>query len=75
MQPAQRKCCTQNGADVTCCKRQQNLRMEIFKDLFQFLAERKKWWLAPIVVVLLCIGLLVVIGGGTAIAPFIYTLF
>lgn len=49
--------------------------MEVFKDLFQFLAERKKWWLAPIVVALLCIGILVVIGGGTAIAPFIYTLF
>ncbi|MCS7013331.1 MAG: DUF5989 family protein [Chloroherpetonaceae bacterium] len=49
--------------------------MDIFKDLFQFLAERKKWWLAPIIVVLLFLGVLIVLGGGTAIAPFIYTLF
>ena len=39
-----------------------------------FLAHNKKWWLAPIVVVLLLLGLLVLLGG-TAAAPFIYTLF
>lgn len=37
--------------------------------------ERKKFWLAPIIVILLLIGVLVIFGGGNALAPFIYTLF
>ncbi len=43
-------------------------------DLIAFLRENKKWWLTPIILVLLLVGLLVVLGG-TAAAPFIYTLF
>lgn len=43
-------------------------------EFFHFLMENKKWWLIPIVVVLLLMGLLIVLGG-TGIAPFIYTLF
>jgi len=39
-----------------------------------FLRENKKWWLTPMIVVLLILGVLVVLGG-TAVAPFIYTLF
>jgi len=49
--------------------------METLKDLWDFLKERKKFWLVPIIIVLLLIGVLVVIGGSSAIAPFIYTLF
>jgi len=49
--------------------------MEIFKELFQFIKSRKKYFLAPIIIVLVLIGVLLVIGGGSAIAPFIYTLF
>jgi hypothetical protein len=49
--------------------------MEFFSDLFQFLRERKAWWLAPIIFILLILGLIIVIGGGSAIAPFIYALF
>jgi len=45
-----------------------------FQDLVQFLFENKKWWLAPIVVVILLIGVLLILGG-TGVAPFIYTLF
>ena len=37
--------------------------------------ERKKFWLAPIIVVLLLLGVLIVLAEGTAVAPFIYTLF
>lgn len=37
--------------------------------------ERKKFWLAPIILLLLLLGALIVFGSGTAIAPFIYTLF
>jgi len=39
------------------------------------MASRKKWWLAPIIFVLLLIGIMLVFGGGSAISPFIYTLF
>jgi len=49
--------------------------MEFIKDLWLFIKERKKFWLAPVIVVLLLIGLLIVFGGGSALAPFIYTLF
>jgi hypothetical protein len=44
-------------------------------DFVGFLRERKKFWLAPIIIVLLFVGILMVIGGGSAVAPFIYTLF
>jgi hypothetical protein len=43
-------------------------------ELFGFIFRNKKWWLTPIVVVLLLVGILVVLGG-TGVAPFIYTLF
>jgi hypothetical protein len=49
--------------------------MEFLKDLWGFMKERKKWWLFPIIVVLLFIGTLIVMSSGSAIAPFIYTLF
>ncbi len=43
-------------------------------ELVQFLSHNKKWWLTPIVIMLLLVGVLVILGG-TAAAPFIYTLF
>ena len=49
--------------------------MEFLKDLWQFLRERKKWWLVPIIIILAFLGVLIVFGGGSALAPFIYTLF
>lgn len=48
--------------------------MEILKDLWGFLKERKKWWLLPVIVMLLLFGLLI-FSSGSAVAPFIYTLF
>ena len=44
-------------------------------EFFQFLRVRKKWWLAPIIAVLLLVGLLVVLTESSALAPFIYALF
>jgi hypothetical protein len=44
------------------------------RDLGQFMLQNKKWWLIPIVVVLLLMGVLIVLGA-TSAAPFIYTLF
>jgi len=49
--------------------------VEILIEFWQFLKERKKWWLLPMIVVLLLVGLLITMTSGTAIAPFIYTLF
>lgn len=49
--------------------------MEFLKDMFHFLMERKKWWLVPVILVLLLIGALLVFAGQSAVAPFIYTLF
>ncbi len=49
--------------------------MDFLKDLWGFLKNRKKFWLLPLIMVLLTFGVLIVLASGTAIAPFIYTLF
>lgn len=49
--------------------------MEFLLDLWRFIKERKKWWLAPLILVLLLLGLVIVFGSGSALAPFIYTIF
>ena len=49
--------------------------MEFWSDLWGFLRARKKYWLLPIILVLLLFGVLIVMTGGSAIAPFIYTVF
>lgn len=49
--------------------------IELLKDLWMFMRERKKFWLAPVIIILLLLGLLIVFGSGSAIAPFIYTIF
>ncbi|MGA1103880.1 MAG: DUF5989 family protein [Pseudomonadales bacterium] len=49
--------------------------IELLKDLIGFMIERKKLWMAPIIFVLVLLGSLVVLTEGSAIAPFIYTLF
>ncbi len=49
--------------------------MEFLKDLWLFMKERKKFWLAPVIIILLILGILIVFAGGSAVAPFIYTLF
>jgi hypothetical protein len=49
--------------------------IDFFGDLWQFMRERKKFWLAPIILVMLILGALIVLAQGSAVAPFIYTLF
>jgi hypothetical protein len=49
--------------------------LELLKDLWGFMRERKKFWLAPVIVVMLALGALLVFAQGSAVAPFIYTLF
>lgn len=50
-------------------------KFEILSEFWNFLKVRKKWWLLPIVLVLLLLGILIVFSQSSAIAPFIYTLF
>ena len=49
--------------------------MDFLKDLWGFLKVRKKYWMLPIIVILLLFGVLIVLTQGSALAPFIYTLF
>jgi len=50
-------------------------RFSIIREFFDFLRERKKWWIAPIVIFLLLLGGLLIFAKGSALAPFIYSLF
>ncbi len=47
----------------------------IIGEFWAYMRERKKWWLLPIIVVLVLVGFLVVVTHGSALAPFIYTIF
>jgi hypothetical protein len=49
--------------------------MDFLKDFWNYMKERKKWWLIPTLIVFLLLGLLIVLCSGSALAPFIYTLF
>ncbi len=49
--------------------------IDLLKDLWLFMRERKKFWLAPIIIVMLLLGALIIFAQGSAVAPFIYTLF
>jgi len=68
---------------MTVCINQKRLRnrielerrVDFLKDLWGFLKVRKKFWLLPLIIVLLLFGVLIVLTAGTAVAPFIYTIF
>ena len=49
--------------------------MEFLKEFWEFLKFRKKYWLLPIIIVLVLFGGLIILSQGSAIAPFIYTIF
>jgi len=50
-------------------------KLSLLGEFWTFLRVRKKFWLAPIIIVLMLLGLLIVLSEGTALAPFIYTIF
>jgi hypothetical protein len=56
-------------------KSSKSSRLSILAELWAFMKVRKKWWLGPIFIVLLLLSLLIVLTQGSALAPFIYTLF
>lgn len=49
--------------------------LDLIKDLWVFMRVRKKFWLAPIIIILVLLGGLLILAQGSAVAPFIYTLF
>jgi hypothetical protein len=49
--------------------------MSFIKDLWSFLRQRRKFWLLPVIVMMALLGVLIVLAEGSAVAPFIYTLF
>jgi len=50
-------------------------KLSILKEIWDFIKHRKRYWLVPIIIILVLVGLLLVLTEGSAIAPFIYTLF
>lgn len=71
--PAERNA-RETGAAGDFSREAEGTQPGIVREFVDFLLHNKKWWLAPIIVMLLLIGLLVVLAG-TGAAPFIYTLF
>jgi hypothetical protein len=49
--------------------------MGLMGELWGFMRERKKWWLAPVIIVMVIVGSLLLFAQGSALAPFIYTIF
>ncbi|MBN1406075.1 MAG: hypothetical protein JW946_06110 [Candidatus Omnitrophica bacterium] len=50
-------------------------KISILKELWDFLKVRKRWWLLPIIIILVLLGVLIIFTESSAVAPFIYTLF
>jgi hypothetical protein len=50
-------------------------KLRVFTEFWEFMKYNKKFWLAPIVIVLVLVGALLILAKGSAVAPFIYTLF
>ena len=58
-----------------CSEETEMSKLQVVSELWQFMRQNKKYWLAPIVITLVLFGVLLVLAKGSAIAPFIYTLF
>jgi len=64
----------ENGRGKDFTSRSESQRIGVVREFIDFLKHNKKWWLAPIVILIVLFGLLVLLSG-TAAGPFIYTLF
>lgn len=53
----------------------QNENPSFLSELFLFLKERKAWWLAPVIIMLVLVGTLIILGSSSVLSPFIYSLF
>jgi hypothetical protein len=50
-------------------------KLSIFAEIWQFMRIRKKWWLLPMILIIVMLGLILVFAQGSPLAPFIYTIF
>ena len=50
-------------------------KLSLFGELWAFMRVRKKWWLGPIIIIIALLSLIIILTEGSALAPFIYTLF
>ena len=50
-------------------------KLTVLREFFEFSRSHKKLWLLPVIIILLMVGIVLVVGQGSAVAPFIYTLF
>ncbi len=64
------------GQDVQgSMNRERSMANGITREIWAYLRERKKWWLAPVILMMLFVGAVLVFAQGSALAPFIYTIF
>jgi hypothetical protein len=49
--------------------------MSAFKDIWSFMKHRKKFWMAPLIIIIFILGILIIVGGSSSAAPFIYSIF
>ena len=49
--------------------------MGLMNELWHYMRERKKWWLLPVIIIMVVLGALLIFAQGSALAPFIYTIF
>jgi uncharacterized protein DUF5989 len=64
-----------HGKGVMSFKESVKEKVQFWQEFWAFLKVRKKWWLAPIIVLSALLGILIVLTAGSALAPFIYTIF
>ena len=58
-----------------CCRFMTMSKLGIVREFWSFLKVRKKWWITPIIILLMALGILLIFAKGSVLAPFIYTLF
>jgi hypothetical protein len=68
------KCLYLKSVPLNCGKFSMN-RVAIIKEFFEFLRQRKRWWIAPILVFMVLLGVLLIFASTSTLAPFIYSLF
>ena len=66
---------SENLINITIVPKNMARRFYLLSDIWSFMKERKKWWLLPIVIMLILVGILIVVGQSSSLSPFIYALF
>jgi hypothetical protein len=73
--PGNSRACAAGGRRAVLIEKETMGKISILREFWDFLRVRKKWWLAPIIIFLVLLGALIILTEGSALAPFVYTLF